>query len=104
MKITLTTIKSFIRRHPNVLHIKNLSYFDGMVDCVMSVDGAKFRPVKPAETNLDHNLGVAGAWFVKRSRDYFKPYKDDDFQGFEIFNSCGSFILAIPITQHPEGG
>lgn len=98
MKITLATIKSFIRNNPTALHIKNLSDFDGMVDGVRLVDGAKFRSVKPAETNHDHNLGIAGAWFVKRSRDYFNPYKDDDFQGFEIFNSCGSFILAIPIT------
>ncbi len=98
MKITLTTIKSFIRNNPTVLHIKNLSDFDGMVDCVMPTDRSNFRPARATNTNLEHNLGIGGAWFVKRSRDYFEPYRDDDFQGYMIYNSCGSFILAIPLA------
>jgi len=98
MKITLSTIKSFIRKNQAALHIKNLSDFDGMVDCVMLTDKPHFRAIRQAKGNLDHNLGIAGAWFVKRSRDYFEPYEDDNFQGFMIYNSCGSFILAIPIS------
>ncbi|KKN31708.1 hypothetical protein LCGC14_0821310 [marine sediment metagenome] len=93
MKATLATIKSFIRNNQAVLHIKSVTDHNNMVDA-----RDPFRPATPTSTSLRNTLGIAGAWFVKGSRDYFEPYQDDDFQGFMVFNCCGSFILAIPIT------
>ena len=42
-----------------------------------------------------HTLGVVGAWFVGRSRDYFSPFNEDGWTGIRVSNSCGSFVLAV---------
>lgn len=96
-KVTLATIKSFIAREQKInnLYISKKSNFDGMVDCVMPTDDQSFTPTLKAEDNIKYNLGVYGAWFVGNSRDYFTPYADDNFIGYEIYNCCGSFILAM---------
>lgn len=91
-KITLATIKSFVKKNEGNLWINVKSSFDGMTDCVESLH----RGFKQA-TKGDHyenSLGIQGAWFVGQSRDYFKEYHDPIFDGFEVYNSCGSFILA----------
>jgi len=98
-KITLATVKAFIRKHAAELHIHCLSDFDGMIDCVSAIPGSKMRPVTPATTNLECTLGIAGAWFVGSSRDYFSPYDQAGFVGIEVSNSCGNFVLAIPAAK-----
>ena len=47
------------------------------------------------ENNASHTLGVNGAWFVGDSRDYFTAYDDGQFSGYEVYNCCGSFVLAV---------
>jgi hypothetical protein len=93
---TLTTIKSFIRKNPD-LYINNLSNFDGMVDCVMPCEDRGFRKATAPDQGYNHEnkLGIQGAWFVFGSRDYIRSYDDDRFSGYEISNCCGHFILAI---------
>ncbi len=95
-KITRTTIKSFINREMKNgnLFIKNESSFDGMVDCIMPIKGG-FTRVEVSDSNNSYTLGVKGAWFVGQSRDHFTPYADDNFIGYEVYNCCGSFILAM---------
>ena len=93
-RITKATLKSFIRKNTDRLFIKNLSDFDPMTDCVQACDGG-FRPVGPAHVVNSHNLGIAGAWLVGQSRDYFTSYKRDGFEGIEVYNSCGNFIIAV---------
>lgn len=98
-KITRATIKSFINREMKNgnLFINKLSSFDGMVDCVMPVK-SDFRKVEPCTRHENANkytLGVKGAWFVGSSRDHFTVYADDNFIGYEVYNCCGSFILAM---------
>ena len=95
-KITKTTIKSFIRKNQESLHIKPLSSFDGMVDCVMPSESG-FSPVVKTESFLDYTLGINGAWFV--GRDSYSTYSDDSFVGFAVYNCCGSFIIAVPSNQ-----
>lgn len=92
-KITLTTIKSFIKKNPK-LYIKCKSSFDGMTDCVQSIADAAFVEVQPTDKFLYNTLGVHGAWFVKGSRDYFREFETDTLTGYEVSNCCGSFILA----------
>ena len=94
-KITLATLKSFIKKNHDNLYIKNLRDFDGMVDCVMPNPGAEFRPATFTEAGLDYNLGVKGVYVVRSSRDYFYPFEDDQFTGIEVSNCCGGFIVAI---------
>ena len=97
-RVTRATIKSFIAREfkANNLYIQNKTNFDGMVDCVMpSQNQAWSKAVMTNDAMYKHNLGVSGAWFVGQSKDYFMPYSDDNYIGYEVHNSCGSFLLAI---------
>ena len=95
MKITLATIKSFIRKNSN-LYIKNTSNFEGMYDCVMPNQNAQFELAQaPAENqNYKNCLGIAGAWFVFQSNDYFSVYDDGIYKGYHVYNCCGSFTIA----------
>jgi len=93
-KITITTIKSFIKKNPN-LFIKVRSEFDGMVDGITFNSDAAFNLAKPSDRHFANNMGIQGAWFVLNSRDWFNAFENDNFIGYEVSNSCGSFILAI---------
>jgi len=93
-KITLTTIKSFIKKNKDQLFIEKKNEFDGMVDGIMPTEGG-FKKAFESKTYSEYNLGLAGAWFVRNSRDYFTPFEDDQFKGFKVSNCCGSFILAV---------
>jgi hypothetical protein len=98
MKITKATFKSFLRKNKDRLYIKNESGFDGMVDCVMSNDNAKFTKVEyiTDEKNINqNNLGITGLWLVNHSRDYFDEYKTDNMFGYRFYNCCGSGILTV---------
>lgn len=94
-KITMNTVKSFVRKNEGKLHIRCLSSFDGMVDGVRPVDGKReFTPAQPG-AHTEHSLGINGAWFVGRSRDYLTPLTENGFTGFHVYNCCGSFDLAV---------
>lgn len=93
-KITIASVKSFVKRNEGNLFIKVKSKFDGMVDGVVACDN-RFQAVTPDIRNKENTLGIAGAWFVGRSNDYLKEYNTSAFAGIEVTNSCGSFILAI---------
>lgn len=93
-KITLATIKSFIKKNEGKLYIKNESTFDGMVDCVMPCRDTGWKLAEKSDNQAYHQ-GVKGAWFVGGSRDYFTPYEDKQFTGYEVYNSCGTFLLAV---------
>jgi hypothetical protein len=93
-KVTLSTIKSFLKKNEGQILIKVDSKFDSMTDCVERVnDGFTFAK-KHNGVNSNYTLGLDGAWFVGSSRDYFKVYEDEKFQGFYIYNCCGSFTIA----------
>ena len=92
-KITKATIKSFIKKNFDNLYIKVESDFNGMTDCVEAVNDDFHKAVK--EEYNDYTLGIANAWFVGGSRDYFAEYNDDNFKGYRVSNCCGRFILAV---------
>lgn len=96
-KITRTTIKMFIARQmaANNLYTKQISHFDGMVDCVMPCEGASWVAASTTDRNVENTLGVSGIWLVGGSRDYFTEYADDNFIGYEIYNCCGSSLVAM---------
>jgi hypothetical protein len=98
-KITLATVKKFIRDNRDQLYINVKSSFDGMTDCVESLHDGFVKASEDTDTHTkEHTLGIKGAWFVGQSRDYFSPYDNigKDMTGIEVSNSCGSFVLAIP--------
>lgn len=91
-KITLSTLKKFVRENSGNIYIKVLSSFDGMTDCVERVeDDFKLIPIKEDNGN---NLGLSGVHLVGSSRDSFTAYNSDEFEGIKIYNSCGSCIVA----------
>jgi hypothetical protein len=96
-KVTLSTIKAFIRKNrPNLL-ISNLSEFDSMVDGVSPTENKAFRPAEQPEEgrNFDNCLGVRGAWFVFGSWDYFTEFERNGVKGFHVYNCCGSFDIGV---------
>ena len=96
-RVTMATVKSFIRKNRDNLLIKNLSDFDGMVDCVMPANDTGFRKAQEPEQGRNHEncLGIRGAWFVLGGGDRFSPFNDNGVTGFEVYNCCGNFVLAV---------
>jgi len=93
-KPTMATIKSFIKKNQGKLYIKNLSNFDGMVDCVMPCEDKTFNLVNELDQadQCKNSLGMRGAWFVLGGRDSISQYLDNQFKGYKIYNCCNSFI------------
>ena len=95
-KITLSTLKSFVRQNAANLMVQVHSDFCGMSDCVIETEDRSFRPIIISSSPDEHDLGIQGVWLVLRSRDYFRPFFDGKFSGIEVTNCCGRFTLAIP--------
>lgn len=95
-KITRTTIKNFVAREAKNqnLYINIKSSFSGMTDCVEDVRTG-FTKAVSINHSEQYNLGFNGIWLVGSNRDYFQPYSDENYIGYEISNCCGSFIIAM---------
>ena len=92
-KITKATFKSFIKQNHDKLYVKHCSQFDGMVDCVMPIEGY-FHRINPTTEHMEHSFGIAGLWLVG-GRDYFSFYEDSNYIGINVYNCCGESIIAI---------
>ena len=94
MKITRTTLKSFIKKNKDNLFVKVKSSFDGMIDGVRDVE-MDWKKVE-AEPNFNerYNYGIQGIWVVGESRDYLTEYEDENYKGIRISNCCGVSIIA----------
>jgi len=93
-KITRTTIKSFIRKNQGNLFIKTKAEFNGMIDGISYAQNAQFVPATATEWNVDRTLGISGLT-VLSGNNLFQAIKYDGFEGFEIYNCCGTFEIAI---------
>lgn len=91
MKITRATLKSFIKN--NQVFVKVKSSFDGMTDCVQSV-ADEFRKVEGFNFDEQNTLGIRGLWLVGHSDDYFTEWENEEYKGIEIYNCCGTSIIA----------
>jgi len=94
-KITLATIKSFVRKNRESIYIRVRSDFNGMSDMVERNRNAQFKKAVMGEIS-DHDLGIEGAWFVLQSRDIFSTFDNGEFAGYHVYNCCGSFDLVVP--------
>lgn len=91
----MTTVKSFVKKNHGNMFIKVRSSFDGMTDGCEYASNPQFEPVEHQERMINNTLGINGAWFVRGGGDLVRPYEDDEFVGFDIYNCCGSFFIAI---------
>jgi len=94
-KVTLATLKSFIRNNKENILVKVESNFDGMSDMVEYNSGAKWQLAKETDHCVEHTHGITGVWTVNGSRDYFSVYEDEQLYGIHCSNACGSWTIAI---------
>jgi hypothetical protein len=94
-KITKATFKSFVKKNRADLMINCKSSFDGQVDCVMPNENAGFHKAVDADHFHENNLGIQGVWLVGGSRDYFREFNENGLRGIDVYNCCGSFIVAV---------
>lgn len=89
-KVTMATVKSFIRKNLNNLVVYSHSSFSGMTDGLESVN--KSFKVDPKKYNKENknSLGLDGIWFVG-GNDYIRVLPN----GYHIFNCCGSFDIVL---------
>lgn len=88
-KITLATLKSFIRKNATNLFCQTRSRFDGMTDCVEAVEDT-FTSIQ-----AENAIGHKGVYLVGGSRNHFWHFENDAFIGIEVSNCCGRGILAV---------
>jgi len=96
-KVTRATLKSFIKKNREKLLVSEKSCFDPMEDGVRSCADKGFYPATSSYVAHDCTYGVAGVWVVGGGRDCITPFEKDGLKGFEVYNCCGSFAVAISI-------
>jgi hypothetical protein len=89
-KITKATIKSFIKN--NEIFLKTTSKFDGMTDGCEPCYDQSITKAERVEPTIN-NLGIKGAYFVNGSRDYFEAHEEAGYEGYRVYNCCGTFYL-----------
>lgn len=94
-KITKATFKSFLRKNEGNIYISVGSRFDGMQDMCVTQEGG-FQKAELNNDTCDNQCGYTDIWLVGNSRDSFTAYDDGHFQGIEVYNCCGAFIVATP--------
>ena len=92
-KVTMATVKAFVRKNSDNLYAKVTSSFSGMTDCVEDVED-EFTKVSSEDA-----LGIKGVYTVGSSRDHIKPFEDDKHIGFRISNCCGCGYLVTPKSK-----
>lgn len=93
-KITLATLKKFIKENKFDLFLKRKSEFSGMTDGLEFIK-EEFSPVTFTNSNLENTLGIEGVWVVGGSRNYFTTFENEAYIGIDVYNCCGNFILTV---------
>jgi hypothetical protein len=106
-KITVATVKSFIKKNRTSLLLEVKSSFDSMQDMVTRCEGG-FREATPrtyysqdargyvaVAEDCKNSLGINGIWFVGGSRDSCSRFETETLIGFEVSNCCGTWKVAI---------
>lgn len=93
-RITLATIKSWMKKNEGRIYVQERSRFDGSIDAVSYHEAPEFNLAQPSYNPHKNNFNMRGVWFVFGGGDCYTPYDDGKFQGYEVYNCCGSFILA----------
>jgi hypothetical protein len=93
-KTTLATIKSFIKKNSNNLYLMRYHKFDSSYDGIRLDPNPAFEQVTYNPVSDSHRLGIDGAWFTYGGNN-FTPYDDGVYKGFNVYNCCVNFVIAI---------
>lgn len=95
-KLTIATVKSFIRNNLGQLLIQVSYDYDGMADCVASTGSKGFVQILRSENGqTKYDLGLRGVWFVNGPRNYCRQIETATHRGFEVSNCCGCWTVAV---------
>jgi len=104
---TIAHLKKFIAKYrDNGLLVRQTSKFDGMTDGVESCPNAAFHPATKATYSCENNFGgIAGVYCVFQSRDRISEINEigTGMIGYEVYNCCGSFSVAVRVAQETDG-
>ena len=105
-KITVATVKSFIKKNRAALLVRTKTAFDGMEDGVRECDNREYTPAQCREyycnetfkyvlVPLDntHSMGIIGVWFT--GRDRCSAFETETHRGYEVYNCCGNWMVAV---------
>jgi hypothetical protein len=102
MKVTLATLKSFLKKNEGNLLFKEYSRFDGMQDMVVQNEQSAFKPlVGKFNPDDESSLGYQHQiWCVRGSRDSFTwmASADGTMEGIHCYNACGSWTVVRKVS------
>lgn len=96
-KVTLATLKSFLKKNDGKIYVYNKSRFDGMCDGVRDIHDAQWI-LSPYKYNSEKRNSFGHTHLihcVDSGGNLVTPYSKDGFIGFEVYNCCGCFVVAI---------
>jgi hypothetical protein len=94
-RITLATIKSFIRKNKENLFIRTTRSYDLIESFSKTSDNLNFRPIESTDLSIQYTLGIKDVWIAGQGRDGFLAYENDKYIGYDIYNVCHAFNLVI---------
>ena len=105
-KITVATVKSFIKKNRAALLVRVKSSFDGMQDMVDKNMDQRFKPAEcrtwydvesgndiPCNPDHKNHMGLRGIWFC--GGDTCNAFETETHRGFEVYNCCGNWFVAV---------
>ena len=97
-KVTMATVKSFIKKNRAKLLIKISSRFDGMTDGLEWNKDAQFVPVvETGRVDCQYSLGLSGVWIVGGSRNWVEAINVPGYVGYSVSNCCGKWTVAVKV-------
>jgi hypothetical protein len=106
-KITVATVKSFIKKNRAELLINVRSAFDGMQDMTCDTGDSGFTAAKsrvyycretgkdvPVSHDNPNTMGVSGVWFT-HGRNSCSVFENETHNGYTVYNCCGEWTVAV---------
>lgn len=101
-KINRANFKSFVKKQAPVLYIKQYSKFDGMIDGTSYNQSPVFEKVNSYVIQSYRDIVIRGdngvLGMVFRDGNLFSEYNDGQFEGIEVYNCCGNFVVGVQLA------
>lgn len=93
--LTMRNIKTFIKNNRESLLISELKKWGEPANDGEPTASIGFKTPKKDTAHPVYTLGIKGAWFMGHGCDYYYSYSANGKTGYEVFNGCAHFVLAI---------